>query len=145
MPTDPFDTTIQYAKDGKGKHAIQLYQEHGYADGLTAVMEVWHSGRPHWSNPDFYPVKERLISGFAESEGAPAFMVDIGGGSGHDLVKFAERHPPSTFSGQLVLQDIPEVIEPLVGKLPHDIRAVAHDFLQPQPVQGKEHALPLSS
>lgn len=80
-------------------------------------------------------MKDRLINGSATDSDA-VFMVDVGGGSGHDLIKFVERHSTESFLGGLILQDIPEVIGPL-SDLPHAIQASAHDFMEPQPVKGE--------
>lgn len=100
-------------------------------------MEAWNSDRPHWSDKDFFPVQERLIDGAKDDKDA-AFMVDVGGGAGHDLVKFSERY--DEFPGHLILQDIPSVIDPIVDQVPAGIRATVHDFLEPQPVKGKLEA-----
>lgn len=64
-------------------------------------------------------------------------LVDVGGGSGHDLVGFrtAHLHMP----GRLILQDLPSAID--VAKATGDldrnnIEALEHDFFTPQDVHG---------
>lgn len=100
-------------------------------------MEAWHLDSPHWSNETFYPVRERLIEG-ATGDDSSVFIVDVGGSQGHDLTKFLANHPYNTFPGHLVLQDTPETINAIPeGKLDKGIKATVHDFLEPQPVQGK--------
>ena len=78
---------------------------------------------------DFFPVKPKLR---AESASAP-LLVDIGGGVGHDLIAFKQQDP--TLSGELIVQDIPVVIDS-IKELPNGIKAMKHDFFAPQPVKG---------
>jgi hypothetical protein len=60
-------------------------------------------------------------------------VVDIGGGAGHDLLGFKERHPE--LKGRLVLEELPYMIDRVVGKL-DGVELVGHDFYDPQPVKG---------
>ena len=43
-------------------------------------------------------------------------LVDVGGGKGHDLIKFSTKYPSAR--GRLVLQDLPSVIQNLEGLSP---------------------------
>ena len=67
-------------------------------------MSVYRAGNPDWW--EFYPVEERLAACFDKAT-SDVFLVDVGGGRGHDLLSFANgiRSP-----GRLILQDLPEVI-----------------------------------
>lgn len=147
-PTDSLNTIVQHYHGGKGEtHVIQHYARNNLTQGFADMMETWHLGRPYWSDEDFYPVRERLVEG-AKGDDSSVFMVDVGGSQGNDLTKFLERHPYNTFPGHLVVQDTPGTINAIPdGKLDKGIQATVHDFLEPQPVQGKvllEAMLPLT-
>lgn len=64
-------------------------------------------------------------------------IVDVGGGSGHDLVSFRSGNP--NMGGRLILQDLPRSIEIAKsgGELEKlGIEAVEHDFFTPEGIQG---------
>jgi hypothetical protein len=67
------------------------------------------------------------------SQDEDVMLVDIGGGSGHDLLEFHAKHP--SVKGRLILQDLPEVVES-VKDMPDCMEAMAHDFFTPQPIKG---------
>ena len=103
-------------------------------------MQSRRIGRGSWFEP--YPVEERLFTGMeergkdkdgaGEGGGGGVLLVDIGGGRGHDLVKFKERFPDHP--GGLVLQDQAETIAEVDGQLGvGGVECIAHDFFQPQP------------
>lgn len=96
-------------------------------------MGGYHQGRPSWMDAGFFPVKERLVEGFDNSEGS-AMIVDVGGSYGHDLEEFCAKHPD--VPGRLILQDLPIVIDQ-VKKLDARIEPMSYDFLTEQPVNGK--------
>lgn len=81
----------------------------------------------------FYPVKERLESGTKEAKNE-VFLVDVGGGIGHDLQELKKKHPD--LSGRLILQDQPNVIDQ-IGQSLDGIELTVHDFFTSQPVKGK--------
>lgn len=85
-----------------------------------------------------YPVRERLLFDERKDE-HDIVLVDVGGGKGHDLSRFATLHMSDIKEPRLVLQDLPDVIEHLTSvdnPLPPSIKAMAHDFFTPQPVRG---------
>lgn len=63
-------------------------------------------------------------------------VVDIGGGEGHDALKFAELHPEIS-GGSLVVQDLPHVIREAKA-LEGQKKAVPceYSYLDPQPIKG---------
>lgn len=81
---------------------------------------------------EFFPVQSKLISDEADADDKP-ILVDIGGGTGHELIHLATRYPE--LRGRLVVQDIPVVVQGITS-LPSGIEAVEHDFFAPQPVKG---------
>ncbi|KAJ8112883.1 hypothetical protein OPT61_g4851 [Boeremia exigua] len=73
-----------------------------------------------------YPVAERLRIDDPER----VLFVDVGGGVGHQLVKFRER--AVGLAGKFVLEDLPAVLAQ-ASDLPEGVVKVGHDFFQPQP------------
>lgn len=92
-----------------------------------------NQGRVSWMDPGFYPVEEALAAGF-DMRYSPTLLVDVGGGNGHDLEEFREKHPK--VQGGLVLQDLPEVINDITA-LDASIQRMPHDFTTLQPVKGR--------
>ena len=85
-------------------------------------------------DPDFYPFKESLIKD-ARTEHDTFFLIDVGGGKGHDLKEMCRKHPE--LPGKLVLQDIKSVIEEAVASdLDEKIVPMEHDFFTKQPITG---------
>lgn len=73
-----------------------------------------------------YPALERLK---IEDEDRVVFA-DIGGGIGHQLVKFSAQFPD--LKGKLLLEDLPSVVESATS-LPANITKIGHSFFDPQP------------
>lgn len=89
-------------------------------------------------DPDFYPFKENLIQN-AKIEHDAVFLVDIGGGKGHDLQEMCCKHPD--LPGKLVLQDLKDVIEEAkTSSLDERIVTMEHDFFTKQPIIGVVHS-----
>ncbi|RAL09103.1 putative hydroxyindole O-methyltransferase [Aspergillus homomorphus CBS 101889] len=61
-------------------------------------------------------------------------LVDVGGGSGHDVAHFIAQYP--THPGRVVLQDREPVISALEATSLSLYTASAHDFFTPQPICG---------
>ncbi|KAJ6095584.1 S-adenosyl-L-methionine-dependent methyltransferase [Penicillium sp. IBT 16267x] len=72
---------------------------------------------------------EKITSSTPQSSERP-FLVDIGGGHGHQCVQLGKAYP--NLLGRLILQDLPEA----VNRLPpiEGVRAEAHNFFQKQPI-----------
>ena len=86
-------------------------------------------GKPSWL--DYYPIKERLVEG-TNLENV-VFMVDIGGGEGHDLKGLDDRFGEKGLPGRLILQDL------VADTREHGSAAfepMVHNFFEPQPVEG---------
>ena len=86
-----------------------------------------------WMDPGFYPVKERLETGAKKDDQGSVFLVDVGGGLGHDLEELKAKR--AEVPGRLVLQDQAAVIAQ-IGRVSSGIELTAHDFFIPQPVKG---------
>lgn len=86
---------------------------------------------------DIYPTGEHIVAAArARADGRP-WLVDVGGGKGHDIEKFRRRHAAElpVGGGALVLQERPDLAEDMAALDP-TITFMAHDFFAPQPVRG---------
>ena len=98
------------------------------------MMAMQSGGKTIWADEGAYPVRERL----GEASEGEVLVVDIGGGMGHDLVGFRERHPG--VKGRLVLQELPYMIERVEGQGGIEgVELMGHDFYGEQPVKGSCH------
>lgn len=105
-----------------------------YLQYFDCFMSAYRAGKPNWFDPGFYPVPERLITGFDASI-SDVLLVDVGGGRGHDVAAFVAQH--SSHPGRIVLHDREPVIAAVVAA--NEVRAYeveAHDFFTPQPITG---------
>lgn len=127
-PTDPNDGFIQYAFQTKLSTFELISTMPDVFKDFNSFMGRTVGARKKWL--EWYDVPGRLIQD--ASHDVPLF-VDVGGGKGHDTVKFQELFPSS---GQLILQDLAPVIAS-IPDLPFGIDAMSYDFFTPQPVKGK--------
>jgi hypothetical protein len=95
-------------------------------------MQAYRAGNAMWFEPNSYSVTERLVKGF-DSSSSEVFLVDVGGGKGHDLAAFAAAF--LTLPGLLILQDQPAVIAEVPTSIMHSFLAQPHDFFTPEPVK----------
>ncbi|OQE42078.1 hypothetical protein PENCOP_c004G03679 [Penicillium coprophilum] len=99
---------------------------------FDSFMSAYRAGKPDWH--DFYPVAERLSTGFDASI-SDVLLVDVGGGKGHDVATFAAKYGPC--SGRIVLQDREPVIAGVVANdTERAFEVQTHDFFTPQPIKG---------
>ncbi|KAF2771887.1 putative hydroxyindole O-methyltransferase, partial [Teratosphaeria nubilosa] len=94
-------------------------------------MKAYREGNTMWFEPELYPVAERLEQDF-DPGANEAFLVDIGGGKGHDISAFAAAQPDHP--GKLILQDQASVIAEVPGQT-HPFTLQPHDFFTPQPIK----------
>ena len=86
-------------------------------------------GKPSWLN--FYPIEERLLQGTGLESGV--FMVDIGGGQGHELKSLSEKYRDKGLPGRLILQDMVAIDREVCDST---FEYMVHNFFEPQPVKG---------
>jgi hypothetical protein len=99
-------------------------------------MQTYRAGKANWYDPGFYPVAERMITGFDASL-SDFLLVDVGGGSGHDMAAFVVQH--SSHPGKVVLQDMePAIAGRTTSNESQGFEAQAHDFFTPQPVKAAQ-------
>ncbi|KAK2756215.1 hypothetical protein FQN54_005623 [Arachnomyces sp. PD_36] len=96
-------------------------------------MSAYRQGRPGWMDHGFFPVEEQLIDG-ARTGDEDIFVVDVGGGLGHDLMEFGRKWPNTP--GRLILQDQAYVIDDAKPNLHKSIEPMVHDFFTEQPAKG---------
>ena len=100
-------------------------------------MSGYRAGKPSWVDPGFYPVRERLVEG-ARPGASEVFLVDVGGGLGHDLELLTKSYPD--LPGKLILQDQRGSIDQVSA--PNAVfEKTVHDFFTPQPIEGEWTAL----
>lgn len=86
-------------------------------------------GKASWL--DYYPVEERLVEGTSVEN--VIFMVDIGGGQGHDLKSLSDRYGDKGLPGRLILQDLVAGTREISAT---SFESMVHNFFEPQPVKG---------
>jgi hypothetical protein len=97
---------------------------------FTSFMRVVRAGKRPWF--DVYPVAERL----KVSCDADLLLVDVGGGSGHDLMSFSHAKKELGLQGAMVLQDVPSVLAHVPEEYRDTIDVQPYDFFTPQKVVG---------
>jgi hypothetical protein len=90
-----------------------------------------HSSEPKWF--EIYDV-EGQIAANPKLYKEDVLLVDVGGGKGHDVARFAQRFPQLT--GKLVLQDLPQTFESGLAVSADQAEIMGHDFFTEQPVKG---------
>ncbi|KAF5656781.1 hypothetical protein FHETE_10795 [Fusarium heterosporum] len=127
QPPSLTDGPFQYAHNTSLPFFEWLVANPPYVDWFGSFMSVYRAGNPDWWS--FYPIKERLIKGFDKTN-SDVFLVDVGGGRGHDISAFANGQE---LPGRLILQDLPEVISSV--EKASCFEAQSHNFYTPQPVK----------
>ncbi len=104
-----------------------------YLDHFKAYMAARRVEFTSWI--DLLPPDHTLISG-ASPDPSAAFIVDVGGGRGHDLTRLLATHP--NLPGRAILQDLPRTIaENRRRGTTTPFEMMPHDFFTPQPIKGK--------
>ncbi|TGJ76805.1 hypothetical protein E0Z10_g10834 [Xylaria hypoxylon] len=129
LPTDATNGPFQGAHKTELSAFSWLDHNPAYIQAFNNYMSAYRAGTPSWVDPGFYPVADRLIDGF-NSDYSDAFLVDIGGGKGHDLHELKEKHP--NIPGRLILQDRQVVISTVGSGI---FEAMSHDFFAAQPIK----------
>lgn len=109
-----------------------------HQESFSSFMDLWAKQKRPW--PQFYDTKS-LLEGADLSDGS-AFVVDVGGHHGIDLLRVLEKHPDIP-AGSLVLEDLPEVVAS-VNLTTDKIKIVGHNLFEPNTVQPVRGKFPLS-
>ncbi|KAF1814599.1 putative hydroxyindole O-methyltransferase [Eremomyces bilateralis CBS 781.70] len=103
-----------------------------YLQYFGSFMSAYRAGKANWYDAGFYPVAERIITGF-DAEASDVLLVDVGGGGGHDVAAFAAQY--ASRPGKIVLQDRESVIAGVLASTEErSYEAQPHDFFTPQPI-----------
>lgn len=108
----------------------RLQKSPEYYEAFTGHMEAWTDWKTPWTQ--VYDTS-RLVDGAKLGDSSP-LVVDVGGNTGIDISRVLTKHPDLP-EGSLVLQDLPEMIA--MAKVDKKIKAMAHNFFEPQPVKGE--------
>lgn len=130
-PTDSSDCTFQYKFGPEASYFGNVSATPRNSKAFGDWMKVIRTGRHFWS--DWYDVQHRLMRDFNAADEGP-FMVDLGGGSGHDLEDFLKKFPLT--HDRLVLQDLEHAIQTTRKTLSPGIKPMVHDFFKEQPLKG---------
>lgn len=135
-PNNGNDCPLQYAFQTKLPFFQWMSKHPDIQANFNTHMASYTSHRGTWD--EIYPVAERLrIQHEDADDKEDTVLVDVGGGVGHDLSRFANRFLPKGTRPRLILEDLPSVVATTSkGVLPPTIKAMAHDFFQRQPVRG---------
>lgn len=122
------NVTSRLSELANAKRAPLLPQ---WAQHMADFMES-HSRYNHRSWTELFPTE--TISKDAKKD--RALVVDIGGGKGHDALKFAELHPGIP-DGSLIVQDLPHVLkEATTFEGQKKVVPCEYNYLDPQPIKG---------
>ncbi|WQF84394.1 Putative O-methyltransferase domain, S-adenosyl-L-methionine-dependent methyltransferase superfamily [Colletotrichum destructivum] len=124
-PQDSEQTVFQYAHGWNG-NLWSYYEAHPEKQQqFNVIQQTISAQQPAWT--DIFPVHTLL-----EVDPGLPLLVDVGGSTGHDLLKFYKAHPET--ASLLYLEDLESVIQS--AELPESINKIAYDFFSPQPVMG---------
>lgn len=126
-PTDPRAGFVQYAFQTELTTFELIGTMPDTFKDFNAFMGREVGARKKWV--EWYDVSGRLIHGAKQDV---PLLVDVGGGKGHDLVRFLEFHPDVW---RLILQDLEPVLRS-APDLPSEIEKMPYDFFTAQPVKG---------
>lgn len=128
-PSDSRNGPVQYAF-GTSKPTWEYWESiPGVMENFNTFMSGVRGATASWVK--WFPIKERLING-AKGGDKEVFMIDVGGGRGHNLLEVKTKFPEA---GRYILQDLPSVVED-VGDLDKDIERMGIDMFEAQPVKG---------
>ncbi|KAI0172761.1 O-methyltransferase [Hypoxylon sp. FL1284] len=128
---DPARVPYVWAEGKEG----QTYYDVIEAD--TATADAWHKGMVlvERTQPVTGMFPFRAARPAVSADPHRAFVVDVGGGRGNALVAIMRECGGDGFGAELVLQDLPEVVE---GRDPvkiEGVRVMPHNFFDVQPVK----------
>ncbi|KAF3930355.1 O-demethylpuromycin-O-methyltransferase [Dactylellina cionopaga] len=131
-PKDPSKNAyVDLPHNPKGLPFFEFCKENlEYQASFTGWMSLYTEWKENWT--DIYDTK-KLFEGEINSE--VPILVDVGGNTGVDMLRFLEKHPEVP-RGSLVLQDQAHVIDLVKPKVDPRVEAIGYDFFTPQPIIG---------
>jgi hypothetical protein len=134
-PVDATQGAFQMARGITGTSTFAHWEKKDPASlmQLSTWMKAQQQNRLNWSA--WFPAEE-LFSEKREKGSERVFLIDVGGGLGHDLHAFAQRYKDRK-NMKLVLHDLPEVIAEAKGQnLDARISVQEQNFFAPNAVKG---------
>ena len=95
-------TPFQFAFETKMSPWAWASTKPEIAQAFVQYMSGYHTGRPSWMDPGFYPLEEKLLSGYRNGT-EKVLLVDIGDGLGYDLDEFRQKCATMIEGRRLVL------------------------------------------
>ncbi|GKT40576.1 O-methyltransferase asqD [Colletotrichum spaethianum] len=124
-PQDSSNTIFQHVHGWNGD-LWSYYQAHPKEQQqFNIIQQTISAQRLAWT--DIYPV-HKLLNSIPDIP----LLVDVGGSTGHDLLKFHKMHPET--ASRLYLEDLGSVIQSAV--VPEGINKIEYDFFDRQPIKG---------
>ncbi|KIA75405.1 hypothetical protein HK57_00124 [Aspergillus ustus] len=135
-PASATNGLFQYAF-GTDQESFDFFAtDEKYTQDFNTFMTIQRTRGQNWT--DQFNAGSRILDGIPIDQTVP-LVVDVAGGVGQDLtlVKNALPLDARTAVGQLVLQDLPQVIDNVPAELHDpDFEYIKHDIFTPQPVKG---------
>jgi len=132
-PTTSTDGPYQQARGIAGTTSFEDWTKRTpeHMSNLSKYMSRVQKDRLNWS--EWFPADVLFGPSSAGSE-EEVFMVNVGGGYGHDLSGLASRYPDRRM--RLIVEDQPEVIaEAKEQTLDGRVELKEHNFFHPQPIK----------
>ena len=130
--TSNLETPFQKAFNTKLSCFDWLVQNPKHFQSLQKIMSALE-GTEWTTSFDRFDTEARNVPSGTPQPSEKPFLVDVGGGHGHQCIQMAKKYP--NLLGRLILQDLPETINklsPIEG-----VKAEAYDFFQQQPILGE--------
>ncbi|KAJ0417983.1 S-adenosyl-L-methionine-dependent methyltransferase [Aspergillus carlsbadensis] len=134
-PGSTHDGLFQYAF-GTDQEAFDFFSgDKEYTQDFNTFMTLQRTQGQQWTEQ--FNIAPRILDGITIDPSVP-LVVDIAGGVGQDLTLIKNALPAgTTATGQLVLEDLPQVIDHVPEDLHDpDFSYLKHDMFTPQPVKG---------
>ena len=133
-PDDGWNGPFQYALETKDHYFEWLKKNPKEQTALNVDMQVQHKQRGvEWF--DYYPIKERLLP--HDMTSSRPFLVDVGGGNGHDLGNLILKFPELV--KHLVLEEQQHVLDkiglPQKHQIDKGVKLVPMDLFKEQPIK----------
>ncbi|KAJ5115983.1 hypothetical protein N7456_000331 [Penicillium angulare] len=130
VPEDRFAGPMQHTYNTKLTTFEWLASDVAVHERFHAFVEHVRDNRPFWV--DWYPAQKTILDGYS-GEANDALIVDIGAGSGRDMLAFKKKFPDVT--GRVIIEDLPSVFDDVHY---HDLglEKIGYDVFSPQPIKG---------
>ncbi|KAI9927566.1 hypothetical protein ASPWEDRAFT_162529 [Aspergillus wentii DTO 134E9] len=131
-PNDADYCPFQFAFNTPDRFYTWLQKRPTLYSAFCGMMKCTEDQGIRW--PDMFPAEERFTSFRGPSAKETLRLVDIAGGTGHNLQYLLDKIPDLRI--EPTLQDLPEVLQNKPADLHPTIHVMPHNFFEPQPVKG---------